>query len=169
MIVEPPRRPARADRPGANRELAIGLVAVALLSALLVHYALGFACRTRTGWPCRPSDLTEAGTTPAVVPTPPLGGPMAVPPFATPVVPQVFTPPALPTEALPPTEAAIASPTVPAIRPATVGLPTAVIPSPAPASSPTAPVLPGPLPTIELPTAPSGYPGVGTGGGIAYP
>jgi len=52
VIVEPGRRPRRSPRLGASRELALGLVAMSLLTAVLLGYFLGFYCDGRDGWPC---------------------------------------------------------------------------------------------------------------------
>jgi hypothetical protein len=63
---------------GAHREMAVGLVIAALLTALLVDYSLGFVCRTRDTFPCRPSDSppapTAASTAPAAGSPPGVGG-----------------------------------------------------------------------------------------------
>jgi hypothetical protein len=97
VIVLPPIRPSLSRRSAANRELALGLVLLALLSAGLVQYSLGFACRGRTSWPCRPADASRDPSTAAITPT--LEADWLVPP----PVP-VLVPPGQAHDALVPTE-----------------------------------------------------------------
>jgi len=69
VIVLPPTRPPLSRRSSANRELAFGLVLLALLCAGLVQYSLGFACRGRTSWPCPPAGASRDRSTATMTPT----------------------------------------------------------------------------------------------------
>jgi hypothetical protein len=142
VIVPTPERPSRTRGARSERELAVGLVLLALLAALLAHYALVVACEPDSPWPCRSSDVLRAQASATVTATaaaalPTAGGPLTFPtarPFATasvPVQPGVFpsaTEPAfvIPTAPafLTPTEPLVAAPTLAPVLPGMPATPT---------------------------------------------
>jgi hypothetical protein len=132
VILQPRQSPGRLRPRGANREMALGLVLLALVSAFLVNYALAFTCQSRTSWPCRPGAAPPAPATAAVSPTlgsvvvtmPPLVGTTAAtaPPAFVPT-PLMPYPTVLPTPGfVEPTAPLVGVTPVPQLGPATVAL-----------------------------------------------
>jgi hypothetical protein len=184
MIVEPPQRSHKTPRLGANRELALGVVLMALLTAVLLMYFLGFYCKAREGWPCTSrftaTDANPGEGAPAEVPG---GAPAPVAPLQRPLVPSQLFPPtpvpalqATPTAVtIPQTAASSPSPFAPATTVAppnaslTARTPEAVATSTSPPGpgKPTNTLMPGVTPTATpaggyngppTPTAPGAYP-----------